>query len=99
MQSEILRDGTKLPMQILGVNSATSSSGNDGMVQGRVLSWLQDTAENSVWESWQVTYRDVVVLDSSNRKITAYNLTVHDLHRPAAYDSLLQILLGAADAP
>ena len=60
MQGEIDAAGPPTPVRILGVNPAGYASGNAAMCQGRVLPWLQDTAQQDVWGSWQVTWRDVV---------------------------------------
>lgn len=84
-------------MQILGVNEAGQESTNGIMTSGRSLPWLQDTSQQHVWNSWRVNSLDtVVVLDPSNRVITVFDLGKHNLQRPAARDSLVQILRQAA---
>ncbi len=84
-------------VKILGVNGVGLESGNAGMVLGRILPWLQDVAEQSVWATkWHPVYRDVFVLDTQNRKIAVYNLTTHDLGVPANYQELKGILTSAA---
>jgi hypothetical protein len=97
MQVSLDATGTRRPVRILGVNGAGLEGSNSLMTAGRTLPWLQDTTEQQVWTSWHVTYRDVVVLDARNRAVAVFNLTVHDLHRAAARDSLLQILRAAAE--
>ena len=90
--------GTDSGIQILGINEAGQESGNAGMVQGRVLPWLQDTPQEHVWGGrWQIEWRDVVVLDAQNRRIAVYNLTLHDLNDPANYAELRDLLLAAAN--
>jgi hypothetical protein len=81
--------------RILGVNAVGSEAGNDAICTGRDLPWLQDTADQHVWSQWQVTYRDVIVLDEDNGRIEVYNLTDHDLSDPANYAALLALLLAA----
>jgi len=49
-----------------------------------------------VWVEWNVTYRDVVVLDVDNVPVAVYNLTSHDLANPVYYAELKQILKDAA---
>ncbi len=85
-----------MPIQILGINAAGLESGNPSITAGRALPWLQDTPEANVWAAWQVTFRDVVILDTENRPVAAYNLTVHDLADPASYAELKQLLTDAA---
>jgi hypothetical protein len=96
MQAEIESMGTPRPVRILGVNAAGQESDNALICEGRSIPWLQDTAEQSVWSSWQVTYRDVVILDAENRVLQAYNLTSHNLGVPANYTELKNKLLAAA---
>ena len=84
------------PVQILGINEAGYDAYNDYMTFGRNLPWLQDTYSAHVWSTWEVAYRDVVVLDEDNYRYTVYNLTEHDLSDPDNYETLKQILVDAA---
>jgi hypothetical protein len=95
MQAEILAANPGSRIRIGGVNSLDSASGNSLITAGRVLPWLQDP-DGGVWSSWDVTNRDVVVLDATNAKVATYNLTVHDLGIAANYAELLAILRAAA---
>jgi hypothetical protein len=97
MQRELRDSNTRLPIEILGINAAGQESANDLATQGRVIPWLQDTAEANVWGAWAVTWRDVVILDENNRTVAVFNLTQHGLQRQAARDSLRQLLLQAAE--
>ncbi len=56
---------------------------------------LQDTPTVGAWQSWAVTYRDVVVVDAQGKRRGAYNLTQHDLS-VAANLAELRALLEAA---
>jgi hypothetical protein len=101
MQTELnaeasTRPGSR-PIHILGVNEAGQESDNGLVTSGRHCPWLQDTSQENVWSGkWGVTWRDVVVLDAENRKITVYNLTQQDLYTPANYAALKNILIQAA---
>jgi hypothetical protein len=86
--------GTKV--QFLGINQTGFESGNVSVTNGRTIPWLQDTAEQQVWTSWAITFRDVVILDAENKPIAVYNVTVNNLGDPAKYAELKQILLDAA---
>jgi hypothetical protein len=86
-------------VHLAGVNNSGEQAGNADMCNGRVLPWLQDTPSAHVWQSWQVTERDVVVLDQDNKIIHIYNLTDHNLAMPGNYAELRGILLAAAGAP
>ena len=96
MRQEIRQSDAARDVRFLGINESGQEAGNPEMYAGRVLPWLQDRAGQEVWESWDVTYRDVVIVDEENRKVAVYNVTVHDLAVPAAYDSLKTLLLGYA---
>jgi len=95
MQAEILAADPGSRIRIGGVNSHDSASGNALITAGRSLPWLQ-APDGAVWTSWEVTNRDVVVLDATNAKVATYNLTVHDLATPVNYAELLAILRTAA---
>jgi hypothetical protein len=62
------------------------------------LPLLQDTTTDDMWNAWAVTYRDVVLLDGTNRVIGVYNLTSNDLNTPANF-SALQSQITAALPP
>jgi hypothetical protein len=80
------------------VGEIGTAAGVPTVTAGRDIPWLQDTAEENVWVSWAVTYRDVVVLDGCNHVYAVYNLTAHDLSVPANYDELMALLLAASAA-
>lgn len=97
LQAELNAETTLRPVRILGINEAGQESGNATIVAGRVLPWLQDTVSVNVWQQWQVTYRDVIVLDAENKRITAFNVTNQDLSNADNYAALKAILLEAAN--
>jgi hypothetical protein len=99
MQSEIDAElggdpGSKV--QFLGINETGLESGNSYITTGRNIPWLQDTAEQQVWKSWGITFRDVVILDAENRPIKVYNVTTYNLAVAENYAALKQIMLDAA---
>jgi hypothetical protein len=95
MQKELDAElGAKV--QLLGVNGIGQEAGNPSITANRTIPWLQDTASEAVWASWNVTYRDVVVLDGENRPVAIYNVTSNNLGIPENYAALKQILLDAA---
>jgi hypothetical protein len=98
MQNELGALPTKVPIQILGVNEIGLESGNASITSGRTLPWLQDVPSQGVWASWQVTFRDVIVLDAQNHFVGAFNLTTHNLSNPTEYDALKTLLVDTANA-
>lgn len=87
-----------MPAQILGVNEIGQEADNAVACVGKDLPWLQETANHLAWTVWDVTYRDVIILDRSNRKVATYNLTDHNLADPANYLELKGLLQAAAGA-
>jgi hypothetical protein len=99
MQQDAALAGLALEVRILGVNGIGQESGNTLNCTGRTLPWLQDVPAQNVWTSWLPTYRDVVIVDDENHRVTAYNLTAHDLTIQANYDELRALLVSTASTP
>lgn len=97
MQGDIDARKSGLEISILGVNRKDAASGNSGATAGRTIPWLQDTEEASVWDSWEINYRDVLILDAENHPVAVYNLSQHNLADSTSYDSLLTLLLEWSD--
>ncbi len=95
MQAEILADRPDSAIRILGVNEDGQQAYNDLAVAGDTIPWLQDEA-GAAWGGWDVTWRDVVVLDRENRRVAVFNLTVHNLGDPVEYATLRALLEAAA---
>lgn len=93
-----------LKIDIIGINEVGRDSANDLMVDGKELPWLQDVDVDGnelsdVWtESWDVTYRDVVLLDGNNSVVDVYNLTENNLAEADDYAALRTKLIDAAMA-
>ena len=60
------------------------------------LPLLQNTLEANWWLEWEVTYRDVVILDRNGEREAVFNLTEHDLWDAEDYDALKTLLLDIA---
>ncbi len=97
MQGEIAAAHPAHAVQILGVNQIGQEADDSLICQGRTIPWLQETTEHPVWTPWQVTWRDVVILDTRNERVSVYNLTQHDLAVPSNYAYLKQMILEAAN--
>lgn len=104
MQADLRSSYPLLHIQIIGVNEFGQSSANSQMMSGRSLPWLQDGDTNGnqksdIWvDSWNVTYRDVIILGGDNESVDVYNLTSHNLADTADYAELRQMLVDAAMA-
>ena len=79
-------------VRILGVNDVGASAGNVSVCDGRDIPWLQEDGLQKAGELWNVTYRDVVILDRDNIPVAVYNPTEHNLADPADYAELKALL-------
>ena len=98
MQTDLDALDLPVPVQILGVNQVGHESGNGSITSGRDLPWLQETSDALVWGPWEVTYRDVIVVDTDNVVVGVFNLTANNLANADAYDTLRQMFVDAANA-
>lgn len=85
-----------LRVDVLGVNRIDQAAFNDAVINERRLVWIQDNEMARLWDSWEVTYRDVMIVDASNELIAVYNLTMNSLEIPAHRATLLQMLRASA---
>ncbi len=97
MQLEIDGQETLRSIDIVGLNDIGLESGNDGMIAGNTLSWLQPVIGEDIWTAWDVDYRDVIILGPGNEPLGVFNLTTFDLSDSANYDALMNQLLQAAN--
>src|SRR5687768_10837987 len=97
MQAEILAANPASAIRILAVNDV-GEEGSVALAAGaeHVIPILQDTLEVGAWGAWNVTYRDVVILDGEGKCLGVYNLTEHNLGLPSDYADLLAFLRLAA---
>lgn len=93
MQDDLDLLDPAVTVKILGVNQMGQERDNALACQGKDIPWLQETGDALVWGPWQVSWRDVVILDQDNQKAAVFNLTTYDLSVPANYDSLMTLLL------
>lgn len=104
MQEELEAAHPELDIQIIGINEHGQQIGNASITQGRDIPWLQDVDANGdrlsdVWRnSWDIVYRDVVILDDENVVVGVMNLTSNDLADPVNYGALRDMLIDTAMA-
>jgi len=96
MQKMFDADHPEAGIKILGIN-AFGYGNNKAVIAISDLPWLQDTKEADWWGTWEVTYRDVVILDRQGAAADVFNLTQHNLQDDDDYESLKALLLDAAD--
>ena len=90
---------TEFPIALIAVNE--NGHGNPSNYESTgdlgILPVLEDTADADVWGLWEVTYRDVIILNPCGEKAGVYNLSTHNLSDAADYAELKQLLLDAAN--
>ena len=102
MQTELAESHPELRIQLLGVNEWGLDHGNARATTGRDIPYLQDDdtdgdSLSDAWTSWEVEWRDVVVVDAEGEVVSVYNLTVNNLAVEENYDELKQILIDASE--
>ena len=82
-----------VPINILGINEI--GYGNS-LTSVHTLPMLQDTELYNVYSSWEVTYRDVWILNEAQEPYAVVNLSIYSLSDPAYYEGLKNLFIGAA---
>ena len=87
---------------ILGINGIDYEDKSlVGMINGRILPWAQDNADQRVWESWKVFIRDLFILDRDGHVVEVVNLTSFNpdpsQNDGENYRAIKNLLLGARD--
>ena len=96
LESELDETHPELSISILGINEFGHASGNDVATMGRDIPWLQDTDEQNVWATWDITFRDVIIVDAQGVYYASYNLTTYNLADDENVAGLRALLLEAA---
>lgn len=98
MQRDLNRNLPSSKVNILAVNEVGHESANDLAASTGDLPLLQDTRADDVWGDWEVTYRDVQVVDADGELSAIYNLTRNDITQSGNYDTLREMIVNAATA-
>ncbi len=112
MQDDFAANFPSLKIQILGVNEndVGDADANAAFCANRDTPFLQDVDANNnqrsdVWyDLWNVTYRDVIILNTENEIVDVFNLTTHGLESPMApdrtnFEALRQSFIDTAKTP
>jgi len=102
IQNELAAEFSELAVQIIGINESGFESGNHNIIdEGHTLPWLQDVdldadQNSDHWSAWNVTYRDVVIVDGTNWPVAVFNVTDRSLQETANYAAFKQLLVDTA---
>ena len=67
----------------------------NNMIENRVLPWVQDNKNASVWNNWQVSLRDFIILNPNGEYYDKINLTEVAPSVNENYDNIKQLLIEA----
>jgi hypothetical protein len=95
MQTELESEYPGVAISILGVNEI--GQGNS-LSSDHYLPMLQDSSDYNVWTNWNVSYRDVYILDENNELYGVYNLSQNSISDTTSleYDALKCMFVEAA---
>ena len=63
-------------VQIVGINGIEYANKSiSGMIDGKILPWVQDNIEQRVWQSWEAYIRDFFILSYEGKVLEMINLT------------------------
>ena len=96
MQQDLNRNLPSSKVNILAVNEVGHESANSVAAATGDLPLLQDTNADDVWTDWDVTYRDVRVVDADGELRGIYNLTRNDITNSRNYSILREMIVDAA---
>lgn len=102
MQKDLESNNPELQIQLLGVNEWGHSVANAAASANSDLPLLQDVDGNGdfqsdAWSSWQVTWRDVFIVDAQGEVVDIINLTTHDLRNTDNYGELKELIVETAE--
>ena len=82
-------------VNIIGIGKDAFNGNLDGMIEGRVLPWVEDIEEDGypVWEDYGAVQRSTYFLDRDGNLLYQFNITTLDPEDPEDYTSLLNMIL------
>ena len=81
-------------VNIIGIGKDAFNGNLDGMIEGRVLPWVEDIEEDGypVWEDYGAVQRSTYFLDRDGNLLYQFNITTLDPEDPEDYTSLLNMI-------
>ena len=85
---------------IIGVGKDTYNSELDGMINGRVLPWVEDVQADGfpVWTDYSAAQRSTYFLNREGELIYQFNITTLDPTEPEDYEYLINLILDYRSA-
>ena len=83
-------------MKIIGVGKDQYISSLEGMINGRVLPWVQDSSSNNyeVWSNFEANQRDVFFIGTDGQIDTSFNITPYNSSNPDDVVYIKELILS-----
>ena len=83
-------------MKIIGIGKDQYSSSLDGMINGRVLPWVQDSSSNNyeIWSNFEANQRDIFFINIDGQIDTSFNITPYNPSNPDDVIYIKELILS-----
>ena len=83
-------------MKIIGIGKDQYTSSLDGMINGRVLPWVQDSSSNNyeVWSNFEANQRDIFFVGTDGQIDTSFNITPYNPSNPDDVVYIKELILS-----
>ena len=83
-------------VKIIGIGKDQYSSSLDGMINGRVLPWVQDSSSNNyeVWSNFEANQRDIFFINIDGQIDTSFNITPYNPSNPDDVTYIKELILS-----
>jgi len=83
-------------VKIIGIGKDQYTSSLDGMINGRVLPWVQDSSSNNyeVWSNFEANQRDVFFINIDGQIDTSFNITSYNPSNPDDVIYIKELILS-----
>ena len=83
-------------MKIIGIGKDQYTSSLDGMINGRVLPWVQDssTSDYAVWSNFEANQRDIFFIGTDGQIDTSFNITPYNPSNPDDVIYIKELILS-----
>ena len=83
-------------VKIIGIGKDQYSSSLDGMINGRVLPWVQDSSSNNyeVWSNFEANQRDIFFINIDGQIDTSFNITSYNPSNPDDVIYIKELILS-----
>ena len=85
-----------MDVKIIGIGKDQYSSSLDGMINGRVLPWVQDssTSDYVVWSNFEANQRDIFFINIDGQIDTSFNITPYNPSNPDDVTYIKELILS-----